>query len=121
MTAPVLLYGLSTCDTCRKARKWLERRGVAHQFIDYREHRVPPEALRAWAKSVGGWDKLINRASTTWRNLPDARKKPESEAEWSLLAREHPTLVKRPVLVLDDAVHAGFTDALYRRVFDSRA
>jgi arsenate reductase-like glutaredoxin family protein len=53
--------------------------------------------------------------------LPDARKKPESEAEWSLLAREHPTLVKRPVLVLDDAVHAGFTDVLYRRVFDSRA
>ncbi len=121
MAAPVLVYGLHQCDTCRKARKWLERRGAAHQFIDYREHRVPAEALRAWAKAVGGWEKLINRTSTTWRNLPDARKNPQSEAEWSLLAREHPTLVKRPVLVLDSAVHVGFSDALYRRVFEAAA
>ena len=105
------VYGLDTCDTCRKARNWLKRFEIAHAFVDYREHRVPPETLKAWAAQLGGWDKLINRASTTWRQLPEGRKSPGSDPEWTLLLKEHPALVKRPVLVTDDGtVSVGFTD-----------
>ncbi|PZO07428.1 MAG: arsenate reductase [Lysobacteraceae bacterium] len=105
------VYGLDNCDTCRKARNWLGRFGVEHAFVDYRAQRVPPETLKDWAAQLGGWDKLINRASTTWRQLPEARKSPATDPEWTLLLKEHPALVKRPVLVTEDGtVSVGFTD-----------
>jgi Spx/MgsR family transcriptional regulator len=112
------LYGLDTCDTCRKARNWLQRFGIQHEFVDYRANRVAPATLKQWASALGGWDALINRQSTTWRTLPPARKAPASDPEWTLLLREHPALVKRPLVVTDDgAVSAGFSDALFKRRF----
>lgn len=72
--SPLTLYGLDNCDTCRKARSWLKRFDIAHDFIDYRAERIPAETLKGWAAKLGGWDKLINRASTTWRSLPEPRK-----------------------------------------------
>jgi len=112
------VYGLDKCDTCKKARNWLDRKQVAHEFIDYREHRVAPATLKDWAGQAGGWEKLVNRSSTTWRALPDARKTPGSDAEWTLLIKEYPALVRRPVLVLDDgAITQGFTDNAYKRLF----
>jgi len=112
------LYGLDTCDTCRKARNWLARFEIEHQFVDYRTHRISPETLKSWAAQLGGWDKLVNKASTTWRQLPDARKTPHSDPEWTLLIKEYPALVKRPVLVTDDAaVSAGFTDNAFKLRF----
>ena len=118
MNAPATLYGLETCDSCRKARNWLKRFGVEHEFMDYREHRIAPERLREWATHLGGWDKLVNTASTTWRNLPDARKTPGSDPEWTLLIREHPAVVKRPVVVMPDGrVSVGFTDNGFKALF----
>ena len=112
------LYGLANCDTCKKARNWLTRFGVAHDFVDYREQRIAPDMLKEWAKQLGGWDKLVNRASTTWRNLPEPRKTPHSDPEWTLLIKEYPQLVKRPVAVIDDgAVSVGFTDNLFKQRF----
>lgn len=117
-TSTTTLYGLAACDTCRKARNWLERFGIAHAFVDYREQRQPPETLKSWATQLGGWDKLINKASTTWRQLPDARKSPGSDPEWQLLLKEHPALIKRPVLVTaDGVVSVGFTDNAYKARF----
>lgn len=112
------LHGLDNCDTCRKARKWLDRFGVPHTFIDYRSQRVAPETLKAWAQQLGGWDALINRASTTWRTLPPNRKAPASDPEWLLLLKEYPQLVKRPVVVTDDGiVSLGFTDNGFKKRF----
>lgn len=112
------IYGLDKCDTCRKARNWLDRRKVAYQFVDYREQRIPAESLKTWARAAGGWEKFVNRASTTWRALPEARKSPGSDAEWTLLIKEHPALVRRPLAVFDDGrVLQGFADKLYAREF----
>ena len=117
MSAPTL-YGLETCDTCRKARNWLKRAEVGHDFVDYRAQRVDPATLKQWAAQLGGWDKLVNKASTTWRSLPEARKSPGSDPEWTLLIREHPALVKRPVVVLPDGtVSVGFTDNDFKQRF----
>ena len=112
------LYGLDSCDACRKARNWLQRFDVPHAFVDYRAQRVPPATLKDWATQLGGWEKLVNKSSTTWRQLPDARKSPGSDPEWTLLIREHPALVRRPVLVGDDGtVSVGFSDNAYKLRF----
>ena len=112
------IYGLKNCDTCRKALKWLDRFGIPHAFVDYRDNRQAPEVLTAWAAKAGGWDALVNKSSTTWRQLPDVRKSPGSDAEWKLLLREHPQLIRRPVVVTDDGeVTQGFTDNGFKKRF----
>ena len=114
------LYGLSSCDTCRKARKWLERFQVPYDFVDYRANPVPAATLKQWAAELGGWDKLVNKSSTTWRQLLPQRRNPGpgSDPEWTLLLKEHPALVRRPVVVLSDGtVRVGFTDNGFKQVF----
>ncbi len=112
----VTLYGLDSCDTCKKARKWLTAAGVAHQFIDYRQHPIAAEQLKAWAGSLG-WDALINRSGTTWRNLLPNRKQPGTAAEYVLLVREQPSLLRRPITLIGEQVHLGFTHGLYEKLF----
>ena len=112
------LYGLQNCDTCRKARKWLDRFGIVHAFVDYRDQRQSPETLVARKDALGGWDVMINKSSTTWRNLPANRKTPGSDAEWKLLLKEYPQLIRRPVVVTEDGrVTQGFTDNGFKQRF----
>ncbi|MEO6227916.1 MAG: ArsC/Spx/MgsR family protein [Thermomonas sp.] len=117
------LYGLTNCDTCRKARKWLDRFGVAHVFIDYRDYRdnpQSPETLVKWKDALGGWEAMVNKSSTTWRNLAPLRKTPGSDAEWKLLLREYPQLIRRPVVATDDGlVTQGFSDNGFKARFET--
>ena len=106
----ITVYGLSNCSTCRKATDWLQARDIAHQFIDYRETPVPDEVLRRQAAAIG-WEKLVNRASTTWRGLDEARKTPADEVAWLALVREYPALIRRPLLVRPDgSALSGFSE-----------
>ena len=110
-TPTATLYGLANCDTCRKARKWLDRFGIEHAFVDYRDQPQPRDTLLAWRDALGGWDAMINKSSTTWRNLPPSRRTPGSDAEWQLLLKEYPQLIRRPVVVTPDgSVSQGFSD-----------
>lgn len=114
MKSVVKVYGLKRCSTCVKAQAWLTEHEIAFEFIDYRDHVVAPETLIQWAQSVGGWEKLINRASTTWRALPETDKAVSSAPGYLALIADAPTLVKRPVLVLPDGhVAVGFSDKKY--------
>lgn len=113
-----ILYGLGNCDTCRKAQKWLQRFDVAYTFVDYRDQRQSPETLVAWKDALGGWDAMVNKSSTTWRNLPANRRAPGSDAEWKLLLKEYPQLIRRPVVVTDDGrITQGFTDNGFKQRF----
>src|SRR5471032_3184766 len=78
MTQPTI-YGLPNCDTCKKARNWLARFERDYVFVDYRANPVPAAALKVWAQQLGGWEKLVNKAGTTWRNLLPQRKNPGSD------------------------------------------
>lgn len=112
------LYGLKNCDTCRKAVKWLQRFGIAHTFVDYRDIPQPPAVLLDWAGQAGGFDALVNKSSTTWRTLAGNRKAPGSDSEWKLLLREYPQLIRRPVVVTDDGeMRQGFSDSGFKSRF----
>ena len=112
------LYGLKKCDTCKKAQNWLKRFGIDYRFVDYRDERQSPDTLVAWKDALGGWEAMVNKSSTTWRELAPNRKTPGSDAEWKLLLKEYPQLVRRPVVVLDDgAVSQGFSDNGFKKLF----
>ena len=97
----MVLYGLKTCDTCRKARKAL----ADAEFVDVREDRVPPEVLSAALATFG--DRLVNTRSTTWRGLDEAaRARPALD-----LLQEKPTLMKRPLVVDGDRMVLGWDKA----------
>ncbi len=113
-----ILYGLKNCDTCKKAQNWLKRVGFEHRFVDYRDEPQSAETLLAWKDAVGGWEAMINKSSTTWRTLAPSRKAPGSDAEWKLLLKEYPQLIRRPVVVLDDGtVSQGFSDNGFKKLF----
>ena len=112
------IYGLKNSDTCRKAQNWLKRFGVEYAFVDYRDERQPPDTLVAWKDALGGWEAMVNKSSTTWRTLSPNRKTPGSDAEWKLLLKEYPQLIRRPVVVLDDgSVSQGFSDNGFKKIF----
>lgn len=113
----VILYGLRACDSCRKARKWLDRFDVEFRFVDYRDEPLSGEQVTDWASQLGGFEAMVNKSSTTWRNLLPQRKDPGSDAEWRLLLREHPALIKRPVVAVDGEVRQGFSDNAFKKRF----
>ncbi len=114
----VKIYGLTQCSTCVKARAWLELHDIAHQFQDYRAVPVAPGVLTKWAQALGGWEKLVNRASMTWRNLDASLKEPTTDAQWLDLIAQYLALIKRPVTVYADrSVSVGFNEKRYAEKF----
>jgi len=115
----IALYGLAKCSTCLKARQWLNDRDMEASFTDYREQPLPADSLVQWSRELGGWEKLVNRASMTWRNLPEARKSPSSDTQWLALIEEFPALVRRPLAVWPDgSVTVGFSEKKYLERLD---
>lgn len=113
----VQMYGLKNCSTCVKAQKSLAALKIACQFTDYRDHPLAPSLLTDWAGRLGGFDKLINRASVPWRGLSDQQKENTQAQHWLALIAEHPTLVKRPVLVLSDGqIVLGYSEKKYNEL-----
>ena len=110
------LYGISNCDTVRKARKWLASHDVAYQFHDFRKDGLTSKQVTAWAQAVG-WESLLNRRGHTWRKLADKDKANLTEAKAIKLILSEPTLIKRPVLDVNKQVYVGFSEADYQRLF----
>jgi arsenate reductase len=108
----MILYGIRNCDTVKKARAWLDARGAAYEFHDYKIAGIDEARLRAWAAELG-WETLLNRAGTTFRTLPDADKAGIDEGKAIALMLAQPSMIKRPVLDLGARRLAGFGDALY--------
>ena len=110
----IKMYGLTQCSTCVKARDWLSQHAVAHEFIDYRANPLGSADLKKYALALGGFEKLVNRASMTWRQLADALKDPQTDAQWLALIAEYPALIRRPLaMYVDGSVTVGFNEKRY--------
>lgn len=112
MAEPVL-YGIRTCDTVKKARAWLDRRGVEYRFHDYKAAGLEMARLRRWCDELG-WEALLNRAGTTFRKLEPAHKESLDEKRALALMLAQPTVIRRPVLEVGGRVVVGFKPELYR-------
>ena len=108
MSNELTIYGINNCDTVKKACKYLDAKSVSYQFVDFRKNPLSPKMINDWIEIVG-WDVLLNKRSTTYRNLPDAQKNNVTIE----LFIEQPTLIKRPVLVCDSTVIVGYKEAQY--------
>ena len=111
----ITIYGIKNCDTMKKARAWLDKRGVAYAFHDYKTAGIERERLEQWEKKVG-WETLLNRAGTTFRKLPDKDKAALSAKKAMALMLAQPSTIKRPVLDLGGGqLLVGFQPELYSK------
>ncbi len=110
----IKLFGLKTCDTCKKALRDIEAGGQSAEFVDIRAEADLAAKLPEWLKAVG--DKLVNRSSTTWRSLSDADKAKATGSSLEGLLLGHPTLIKRPVIEVDGEVLVGWTSEAKARI-----
>jgi len=115
--SPITLYGIPNCDTVKKARAWLAARAIPHAFHDFKKAGASAELIRGWLADVP-LDTLLNRKGTTWRGLSDAQKAEAGDTAGAIrLMSAAPSLIKRPVLMLDGHAHCGFSDAAYQQLF----
>lgn len=101
------LYGIKNCDTVKKARKWLDNAGISHDFHDFKKDGLDSKLLARWEQAVG-WEALLNRRGTTWRKLPDEVRDNISAQSAHNIMLDNPSIIKRPVVELGDAVSVGF-------------
>lgn len=114
----IILYGINNCDTIRKARQWLDERAIAYEFHDFRQDGLNPVQLRAWVDELG-WDKLINRRGTTWRNLPEITRNTMDETLALAVMEDQPSIIKRPLLDLGTRRVLGFDAEQWKTLFQN--
>jgi len=112
----ITIYGIKNCDTMKKARAWLDERGLAYAFHDYKTEGIDRRVLEGWVREVG-WETLLNRAGTTFRKLPDAQRENVTEKKAIALMIEQPSMIKRPVLDVGGKLIVGFKPEVYAKAF----
>ena len=113
------LYGIPNCNTVKKARTWLEENGIAYEFHDFKKQGIDEALIQQWL-TQSTWDKLVNRAGMTWRNLSDVEKaavRDNSSATELMMAKT--SVIKRPLLIKDGTLLAlGFDEAKYQQLLN---
>ncbi|NBS27015.1 MAG: ArsC family reductase [Gammaproteobacteria bacterium] len=107
------LYGISNCDTIKKAKCWLDDHNVEYNFHDYKKAGIDKETLQAWCKEFG-FESLLNKRGTTWRKLDDTLKDNVDEASAIDIMCEHTSVIKRPVLISGSTRILGFDKNAYQ-------
>lgn len=110
----VTMYGIPNCDTVKKARNWLDAKGVACDFRDYKKAGIDQAKLKVWAAEAG-WEVLLNKRGTTFRKLDDANKADIDEGKAVALMAEHASMIKRPVVEYAGGLLVGFDEAEWQQ------
>ena len=105
-------YGIPNCDTVKKARTWLDGRGVVYAFHDYKKAGIDEASLRRWTDRLG-WETVLNRAGTTFRALSETDKTGLDQDKAIALMLAQPSMIKRPIVEGDGTLVAGFKPDLW--------
>lgn len=106
----ITFYGIPNCDTVKKARAWLDAHGIAYAFHDYKKQGADAGKIAGWAAQAG-WEKVLNRAGTTFKKLPDADKADLDAAKAVALMAANPSCIKRPIVEHPGGLLIGFREA----------
>ncbi|NOY15646.1 MAG: Spx/MgsR family RNA polymerase-binding regulatory protein [Gammaproteobacteria bacterium] len=112
MATSIILAGIKNCDSVRSAQRWLEENSIEYIFLDLRSDLFVRHILGRWMEKVD-WTTLINKRSTTWRGLDDEDRTGLDEARAMSLMMKHPTLIRRPVLQMENVIEVGFSAERY--------
>ena len=112
----VTLYGIPNCDTVKKARDWLTAQGIDYTFHDYKKLGVEVAKLSNWCAALG-WEKVLNRAGTTFKKLPEADRADLNEARAVFLMVAQPSMIKRPIVEYPGGLLCGFKPAEWEAAF----
>ena len=112
----VKIYGIKNCDTMKKAFVWLDAHGIAYDFHDYKKLGVGEAEVARWSDAAG-WEKVLNRAGTTFRKLPEADQQGLTRDKAIALMVANPSMIKRPVLEIDGTIELGFKPEHYAGLF----
>ena len=103
-----IIYGIPTCDSIRKARKWFDTNGIDYLFVDLRDNLPSRQQVASWIAAVGD-TALINKRSTTWKNMSDNERNEAEHGDVIAVLLANPTLIKRPVLEYQGNTAVGFS------------
>jgi len=110
------LYGIKNCDTVKKARDWLAKNSIAYRFHDFRVDGLDTADVKQWIAELG-IDALVNKRSTTWKELDELTKQTFNEQTAVEVIVKNPTLIKRPLLDTGSQKHVGFKETEYSKIF----
>lgn len=111
----VTVYGIRSCDKCRKALRWFTAAGIEHQFHDLRADGLSATMLRRWLAQRPA-EQLLNRRSTTWRECSTEQREALLGAKPEALILAQPTLIKRPLVEHGDTIIVGYDEASWRKL-----
>ena len=115
----ITLYGIKNCDTVKKAKLWLAENDIEYHFHDYRTDGLSADSVSHWIAELG-WETLLNKRSTTWKQLDADVKENMNEETAKIAILAHPTLIKRPLLDTENARHVGFKPDTYASIFSGK-
>ncbi|MEN3972045.1 arsenate reductase [Sphingomicrobium sp. XHP0235] len=115
MAEQITLYGIPNCDTVKKTRQWFEKRQIPYVFHDLKKSGIDKDTLEMWVLEKG-WEPLLNKRGTTFRELPDPLKKDLDGDKAIMLMNAHPTMIKRPVVTDGDEILIGYDSTGYEKM-----
>lgn len=111
------VYGIPNCNTVKKARTWLDEKGISYEFHNFKKEGVTKEKLEEWMQQYP-WEKIMNRAGMTYRKLPEEIKNATNSQETAIpLLMEKTSMIKRPIIESDKIVALGFKEEDYEKAF----
>jgi arsenate reductase len=116
MNSSVKLFGISNCDTIKKAKTWLKDQAIDFEFHDYRKQGLQEDQLRDWIGHLG-WEPMVNRRGTSWRKLPEEVKQAIDQETAIRIMLDNPSIIKRPLLIKQGQLYLGFDNAQYQQIF----
>jgi Spx/MgsR family transcriptional regulator len=117
-TMSITMFGIPNCDTIKKAKKWLEAEDITYDFHDYRKQGVDVAMVSEFCRALG-WEQVLNKRGTTYRQLTQEQKDTLNEENAIALLVENPAMIKRPILKVNDQLHIGFKADQYATIFNS--
>ena len=112
----ITMFGIPNCDTIKKAKKWLEAEGIEFEFHDYRKQGINEELVKTFCTELG-WELVLNKRGTTYRQLTQEQKGTLTEEKAVALLVEQSAMIKRPILNVDGKLHIGFKADQYAAIF----